>query len=292
MHVGEQDTPLISVSSSNPNLGLPPAPGAFRTVLEWNTSNPLFAPAVYTTAIKLMYGLSQQAWYSTVELERSGLAVQHSPGVIIYTKDNPYSTSLSTELLVHAVYEIVFAMAEQRPGFFEVTSQMTWGGQSIGEILIDSLPMPTSNSSDFLNVTSKVDGKSVIDGGQANSGEIIDPDDGRFKISYQYHGSDIPIEEMLSAVFDGLTEVAPYNEDGPCPIITANSVNGKSGVHIAPIRGQVLLGWHVSRAFYLLFYNLFLVERIFREMQFNLLYYGTVIAHGYIFKMRSAVGEE
>ena len=252
-----------------------------------------------------MYRLSQQGWSSTVELVHSGLkAVSlQSPNynVIIYTNDITPSTELTTGLVVRALYEMVVCMAKQQPGFYQARSFMTLQGRAIGGSSITrmvDIPSPISKDDEFLYNTSRTpildqNGKrsgnaSLAVGG---SGEIPDPEDSRFKISYQYDGKNIASLDILSAVLDGLATVAQYNEDGPCPYITAVSFSGNTAIHIGPVPGEALFGWHVSRTLYLLIFRLFLVQGIFREMNFSLFYYGTMTAKGYIMKMRSVGGD-
>lgn len=294
---------LSCISPTELNSPLPPSPPGFQPELDWNLFVPLNPTAVYVTAIKLMYGLCQQAWSDTVDLVHDDLRVVEQPGhnAIIYTSDNPHSTELKTGLAVRALYDVVFLMGNQEPGFYKVTSSIALQGRAIGRILITSkaqLPAanPTSSDRDFLNTTSTVD----ILGGHhtpnenssslAYSGYIPDPDDERFKISYQYVGDNVRSQEMFSAVLAGLASVAQYNDDGPLPWLSAVSFSGNLVFHFGARPRQALMGWHISRTFYLLVYHLFLVQRILKEMHFTLLYYGRPIADGFMKSMRS-VGE-
>ena len=240
-----------------------------------------------------MYGLSQQSWSSEVELERSGLVVVHSPGVIIYTKNDPPSTDLTTGLVVRALREVVFAMAKQQPGFFQVTSSLTLHGQGIGSILIDSLPRPMSSnnnsSSITLETTQLYESSSANFTLEAQSGSITDPDNNNFQISYQYQTRKVEVQKTLSALLDGLSKAAECDDTRICPFLTAFSFNSDTVIHIGHTDGQALFGWHVQRALYLLHYNLFLRHPTFQELTFSLSYYGTTIANGYLTKMGPGV---
>ena len=263
-------------------------------MLNWNESTSLDPLAVYTTAIELMYGLSQQPWSSEVELERSGLTVVHSPGVIIYTQNDPPSPSLTTGLVVRALREMVFAMAEKQPGFFHVTSSLMLQGQKIGKILVDSLPRPllgNSKSNITLDASQLCQSPSVKTTLETRSGNIVDPNDNRFQISYQYHDRKIEVQNTFSALLDGLSKSAQCDDDGLCPFLTALSFNSDTVIHIGHVDGEALFGWHISRSLYLLLSHVFLVQCVFREMAFSLSYYGTKIADGYIMQMGPGVND-
>lgn len=294
---------LSCIRSTELNSPLPPSPPGFQTKLDWDRSVPLNPTAVYVTAIKLMYGLCQQAWSDTVNLAHDDLRVVEQSGYngIIYTSDSPHSTELKTGLAVRALYDVVFSMATQEPGFYKVTSSIELQGRAIGRILITSnaqtpTAYPTSSDRDFLNntLTANVPGSydtpTVNPSSLAYSGYIPDPDDERFKISYQYVGDNIRSQEIFSAVLAGLANVAQYNNDGPVPWLTAVSFTGNVVFHFGARPRQALMGWHISRTYYLLVYHLFLVQRILKEIRFTLLYYGRPIADGFMKSMRS-VGE-
>ena len=70
------------------------------------------------------------------------------------------------------------------------------------------------------------------------------------------------------------------------------SPSGDTVVHVGAAPGQALLGWHVSRSMYLLVFELFLWNRVLKEMEFEVLYWGTVVGKGSVTKMGNAgVGE-
>lgn len=293
---------LTSVSPSNLSSSLPPAPPGFETELDWDTSISLSGNAVYVAAIKLMYGLSQQAWSSTVDLVHSHLGTVQQPGfdAIIYTSDNPPSTQLTTGLAVRALLDVVTSMATGEPGFYQVTSNLTLQGQPIGKIRISNtfeIPSPVlaehqganSNSTfDVLNGTGSPSANASL---SALSGNIPDPDNKSFRIRYEYVGEEIRSNEMLSTVLNGLADVALFNEDSTCDWLSVVSTTGNTIFHIGALPRQTLLGWHISRAFYLLVYKLFLVQLSLKEMRFQLYYYDTQIAFGFI-KMTQAIEGE
>jgi len=258
--------------------------------------------AVYVTAIKLMYGLSQQGWSITVDLVHNHLNVVDQPGysAIIYTNDSPPSTELTTGLAVRALYDVVTSMATQEPGFYKVASNIRFKGQAVGRILISRRhPTPTSLSSsdrNHSNTTTTVDDlggynlPSAIASLRADSGLIPDPYLDFFTIIYHYDGDNLHSQEVFSAMFAGLASVALFENDGLCPWLTVVSSSGNVIVRFTERPRQKLLGWHISRKLYLLVYRLFLVQRIFQVMRFTLLYHGRPIGDGFIKRMPS--GEE
>lgn len=256
--------------------------------------------AVYVTAIKLMYGLSQQEWSTTVDLVRNHLNVvdQSDYNAIIYTNDSPPSTELTTGLAVRALYDVVNSMATQEPGFYKVASSIRLKGQAVGRILISRrllTPTPLSSSDrNHSNTTTTVDHlggyniPSAITSLRADSGLIPDPDSDFFTIIYHYYGDNLHSQEVFSAMFAGLASVALFNNDGLCPWLTVVSASGNVIVRFSERPRQTLLGWHISRTLYLLVYRLFLMQRIFQVMRFTLLYHGRPIGDGFIKRMLSA----
>ena len=249
-----------------------------------------------------MYGLSQQAWSATVDLVHSDLRTVKQSGynVIIYTSDSPPNTGLTTGLAVRALFDVIVSMTTEGLGFYKVTTNIKSQGRAIGRIHItniDPTSSPTISNHDPLNTTSTLNvldnhaSRSVNTSLVTYSGNIPDPDDERFEVSYQYDSKNLRSQEVLSAMLAGLANVAQYNDDGPCPWISAVSSTGNLVLHVGGLPSEVLLGWHISRMIYLLVYHLFLVQRILKEMSFTLFYYGTPIAEGYMKSMRSVGGD-
>lgn len=254
-----------------------------------------------------MYGLAQQPWSSPVELSRSGLGlvsdVTHN--LAIYTTFWPEvrtpNTDFTTQFAVRALFRLVTSMASQQPGFVWVRSSVYKSERLIGKILISDIPdndITLSGGNGLMNLTSLNTTLMKNDSSQqktrkittkpltANSGEIHDPSDPRFLLTYKYNPNPIPAQEMLSATFNGLAKVAQYNDDGPCPYITAVSTSQRTFIHIGAVQGEVLLGWHISRAFWLLIFGLFLEGGRWEGLAFEVMFYDSVIAEGYVFKGR------
>lgn len=286
----------------------PPILPGYRQDITWD-SDILFDPiAVYTTAIRLMYGLGQQPWSSPVELSRSGLGlvsdVAHT--LAIYTTFWPETrtpnSDFTTQFAVRALFRLVNSMASSQPGFVWVRSSVYKSERLIGKIMITDIPdnnITLSGSvNGSMNLTSLNTSLIKPDSSQqktrritikpltANSGEIHDPADSRFLLTYKYNPNPIPAQEILSAAFSGLAQVAQYNDDGPCRYITAVSTSQKTFIHIGAVHGEVLLGWHISRAFWLLIFGLFLEGGRWEGLAFEVMFYDSVIAEGYVYKGR------
>ncbi len=251
-----------------------------------------------------MYGLSEQPWSSAVELVQSNLRVIiQSPGynVIFFTNDNPPSTQLTTGLTVTALRDVVHSMANRQPGFYEAETHLKIQGHSIGRIWITSIansPSPISGDVPLSDTNAKTNapktyGSSLVKNDlAAGSGKIPDPEDSRFMISYQYEGQTLPELGILTVILDTLADVAQYNSDGPCAYAFGLSSDASIAMHIEPVQGQIMFGWHAARSLNLLVNQLFLVQHRFQEIQFKLFYYGSAVGKGYIMKAGALGGDD
>lgn len=265
-------------------------------------SKPLNPLSLYVTAIRLMYGLSQQPWSSPVELLESGLfIVTQTPdyGVIIYTSNMPPTTVLTTGNVVKVLLESVTDMATLDPGFYQVACFIEIEETRIGKMLITKMGDPELGSDDegFANETlsagslPSIGPSKDIEGPLGNStqlaasDEIIDFSDRRFKITWQWDGKNIPNQDVFSAALIGLAAAAQYDKYGPCDSVTALSISGNTVFHIGRSSKETLYGGQIARTFFLLINQLFLVQRRFEEMWITLWYDGMIIGDGYIYKV-------
>ena len=292
---------------------LPNLPKGFDIETAWDTTVTLNPLGVYVTAITLMYGLSLQPWSATVELVESGLVViTKAPAydVVILTSDTTVGADLTTELCVQALYRAVNDMAVRQPGFYQSTNYIVEGpGIPIGRILITDINHPSvnsaTNSSDgvlldmtiatFDGQTNTLTNRTLNNRNpttNADSGQLIDPDNPSFKIFYQYTGKTILAGDLFSAALDGLASVAQYNNKGICDSITALSVKRNVVFHVGRSTAEVqVLAGILAKAFFLLVRDLFLVQKRFQEMEFGMEVAGMMIADGYILKFpQSGVG--
>ena len=300
------DCPLITFSYSSLTSRLPPLPKGFDIDSIWDTSISINPVAIYVVAIKVMYALGGQSWSEPVELQESGLVAVYEPpnmDTVIYTTAIQDIDKFTTGLCVQALYQAVNNMATREPGFYKSTNIVTWNDVPIGSVSLVDLSRQGLGLA--LNVTTNItDGAQIAQSEglaiatrttsasstpTADSGEILDDASKDLKIQYQYTGSRIQGGDLFSAALDGLAHAALFDHDGPCDSITALSVSRNLVWHVGRNSDEKLFTGEISRVFYLLVRDLYLVQRRFQEIWFSLIFEGTSIADGYVYKWNGAI---
>lgn len=278
---------------SLPNLGIEIEWGALGSIAQLNPW------AVYVAANRLMYQLSIRAWSEPLDRayfeeglgHRAWIAVRHIP---------PHQ-QLTVEHTARALYKVIYDMAILEPGFVAANVTISVSDLAVGNIMIGHGGVPPQLSTrSSLRETLTASNLFSPDGNYTiplngslttGSGEIIDPDNTRFRISYTYDGSNIPIQDICFALFDGLAQSAQFPQTQPLSHITAVSASSNFVIHIGVggESGITLRRWYFWRAYLLLFTRFVLPRKEkLQEMSFGVSWNGKVYATGYMLKLKSA----
>ena len=188
--------------------------------------------AVYIVAIQMMWELAVQDWKSPIR----GMAIAvREPYDVLIVFVNPRVATDPVQLQVAhsvvALYEAVLVMTD-RVCFCLLRSRLkilhrgSWidlGGLSItpaeqpGKRNNDTTPLGHATRTVSSRVT---DGLAENDGSIStnpiSTGQITDPENNRFKVSYTYLGRKISSKDVSLAVLGALATIAQYNFGSPC----------------------------------------------------------------------------
>ncbi|KAL6720911.1 hypothetical protein ACLMJK_000010 [Lecanora helva] len=281
----------------------PPLTSNYKVEINWHDGERLNPWAVYYVANHMMYVLSLHDWSDPISQEARMAQDNQGRAGIVITNDSPNRT-LKTEYAVRALYEVIHRMATQQPGFFGAKLSILVSQRPIATILMynprfasmgedkasnDTTASLLSNSTAFTNdlraLAAPINLTSI-------SGEIIEPEDPRFRITYTYDDINVPVQDIAFAFFDGLAQSAQLDHTAPCSYIDGVSASSNFVMHLGGggDSGTTLWAWQAKRALFLLFYELYAEKRVFKGVDFAVLWNGKTIANGFMLKM-SPVGE-
>lgn len=280
----------------------PPDFPDFDLHLKWWASRPLSPLGAYVVVIQLAYMLSLKGWSERANPDARMIQNLEYGISIIITDDFP-TQELTTEHAIRVLYELMINMALRKPGFFSAKGSLSLSQRPLLTMHIYRPEIPTISNSTLKNVTSATSSPhyalslgskqtSPLNSSlSADSGEIFDPIDNRFRISYKYDGDNVPVQTLFFAFFNGLVQRAQFNDDAPCTHITAVSANSNFVIHIGGggDYGTVLQTWHIKRAFYNLFEGIYLRQKRFEDIVFSVHWDGRKVADGFMLKL-STVG--
>lgn len=270
------------------NVTSPTPPAGFQVQLRFNESIPLNPLGVYINAIELMYKLAQEEWNDRIH-EHLYMSVTIYNIWIFAASTTQIRIQIS--LLVIALQDAIIAMA-RLSGFFGLTVNICLDGPIIGLLEIGNNESPpdsittTSGTKDVLRLVNK----NPSNGSLSNSGQVVDPLDSKFVISYTFYGKAINSKEVFTAVLDGLAISAQYNSQEDCSVLEAVSVSGTSALSVSqiPSFSTPLHYSDVTRALLILTTGVIVLRRRFGEVEFGISYDGIEIAEGYILKLALA----
>ena len=249
-----------------------------------------------------MNGLSTQVWDEPVVLEgpRFGpLADVRLGPTRLFTKLIPRtvrSQKVLTEHLVRALYGMLSSMSERQPGFFEVWCHIKVNGRWGGSIFwFDSTPTePNLTLPENSTIIEVPTNSSTIEAGLSSASNenvtllsttINDPEFGNLKLSYTYNDKHVPAQEIFSAVFDGLAQLAQRHIYSQFNYMTAVSFSGNTAIHINSVSGTKVVSGNIARLLYLIIALVYASERVFRELEFSLLELNQKTATGFIMRV-------
>lgn len=268
----ETYTEWTIVSISNP---LPPDPPGFKPRLFFNTDKPLSPLAVYVTAIDLMHQLAKYPWHDLPQT--SSAMCEQGYDLLISLETTPH---LQNRYMVLSLHRSLLAMAEERPGFFSLTTLIMLDDKVIGAIEFSTAEEPCRRTSTIRdgNSTAKTDLT-------VPQNSVIDPEDEKFSIQWEDLGANLPEQDILFAALDGLATVAQYDQDTSCRAIHGRSVKANAVFYFGPHYLETLPCGLIRRAFFLVAMQTMIEMKMFREKFFDLRFDGKLIGQGSLLKM-------
>lgn len=248
--------------------------------------NPLY---VCLVAVEFLHNLALLQWDGELDWGKFTSISLKDLNVYIYVAN--FSKELQPRHLALALRQAVFDMAQKLPGWYEVWAQLNLRQRPLGGVYVTKNPNLKPPSINNANISESVGIKLVAVNSSlaAESGEIVDPADPRFMISWQYEGPLIPPDEFFTAWLDAQIIAASHSRVQTCDQLTAYSASGKTVLAITRKPGvQALYHHQVTSALYLIVLDAFmsLATAQCGEMGFIMSYSNVVIGTGVIFSPR------
>lgn len=247
--------------------------------------NPL---GVYINAIELMYRLAQYNWDAHI-YEEIRMSVTFY-NIWILAAGAP-SDRLQVSHIVIALQDCIIAMA-RLTGFFRLSALISLDGEMIGHLEFGNNQSPSDNNT---SVSLQEDSSLLVnnnrsDGSSINSGHIVDPNDHRFVITYDFYEKAIDSKEIFTVVLDGLATSAQFEPNEYCDVLEVHSMSGTVAISITKILGEPTLVryYDLTRSLLIIVTGVIVRQRMFRELGFSISYNGLEIAEGYLFKVTLA----
>ena len=282
-------------------MQLPPIPG-FEARLFFDTNPSLDLVEVYSNAINTMAWLAVSD-YSGPLASPTRLCPQGYREELIFSPWPPQSESrLQVKHVVQAVHEAGFALAAKPitvPGSVpRLYAMMLLDGQQIGFMRWQHRSDPVAGGAngtvtltDAANLTGVLQLAHRVEptGLEDTSGVIVDPVDPRFEFSYSVLERDADLPNIFTAFLDVLATAATNDALDTCDVVNAVSFSGDFAVNVHETSVTSQLYWiSVIQALRLLWERVIIQDRNFKEIDFKILYDGTVIGAGFTLSFAAA----
>lgn len=235
-----------------------------------------------------MYRLAQDDWDAHIyENLRMSVSVYNIWILVAIA----LSDRLQVGHMVIALQDSIFAMARLN-GFFRLSALISLDGQTIGHLEFGKNQSPSDNdtSVSFPADTLLLVNNDQSDGSSSNSGQIVDPNDSKFVITYEFYEKTIDSKEIFTVVLDGLATSAQFEPSEDCPVLEASSMSGTVAISISRILSEPteMRYSDLTKALLILVTGVIVQQRMFKELDFSISYDGVQIAEGYLFKVALA----
>ena len=239
-------------------------------------------------AIELMYRLAQVDWDAHIYKDLRMSVTFYNIWILIA---NSPSDRLQVSHIVIGLQDSIITMARLN-GFYRLSALISLDGQMIGQLEFGNNQSPSDN---VTSVSLQEDNSLLVnsnqsDGSSSNSGQIVDPNDPKFVITYEFYEKAIDSKEIFTVVLEGLAISAQFEPNEYCPVLEAHSLSGTVAISISQILGKpTLLRYSdLTRSLLILVTGVIVSQRKFKELDFSISYDEVQIAEGYLFKVTSA----
>ncbi|CAD6568597.1 MAG: hypothetical protein ASARMPRED_001872 [Alectoria sarmentosa] len=279
------------------NLTAPPPIPGFEVRLLFDQNPILVLYQVYNNAIETMIWLAVQPY--------------SYPLIVDVTMTTPFyveelrldmwperTTRFQMKHAVQAIYEAGIALAVKPitrrgyvprlyAGLFLQNRQIGFMKWQHKQRAVAGATNGTVDLVDVVNSTSTlqlmhVDGPTSL---QVDMGDIVDPRDSQFKITYEVCDKDAHLPETFSAFLDAIATAATYDEFATGAFVNAASVSGDIALNVHGSDVDSSLSWRrLVRTLTLLWENI-IMDHNFKELDFEIFYAGRKIGEGFIMNL-------
>lgn len=299
---------------SSSNLTLPPSIPGFEVRLLFDPDPTILLTEVWLNAILLISELAHGrfgGWDQSVPPQMT-MTFSHFRSVLRIRPWPPGTSELHVKHAVRAIFEAGVALAAKpiieqgyqprlHAGLFLQNRQIgllqwalkprsvdTEGNSTMGVLDVGNstgvLQLEAANSPRALPLVHG-DGPASVN---AENGTIVDPGDPRFTITYVVTGGNVDARNMFSVFLDALATVAPNDVDATGAYVNAVGVSGDLALNMHGTGAPDVLSWGwLVQALTLIFEEIMWNHRLFKEMDWKLLFSEREIASGFIFNISS-----
>ena len=235
-----------------------------------------------------MYRLAQDDWDAHIYKDVHMSVTVYNVWIVVACAP---SDKLQVSHVIIALQDSTFAMARLNC-FFRLSSLISLRGEMIGHLDFGKNESPSDN---YTNVSVPEDtlllaNNNQSDGSSSNSGQIVDPNDPKFVITYEFYEKSIVSKEIFTVVLDGLATAAQFEPSDDCSVLEAYSMSGTVAISISKNLGRPaqLLCSDVTRSLLIIVTGVIVRQHMFKELEFSVSYDGVKIAEGYLFKVTLA----
>ena len=236
-----------------------------------------------------MYRLAQFDWDLFIHGDIPMSATTYNIWIIVGSVP---SEQFKVSYAVIALHDSIIAMA-RLPAFFRLSALVSLDGQRIGHLEFGKKDSPSDSDTSISSAedTLLIVNNNQSEGSWSNSGQIVDPYDSKFIVTYDFYGKAIDSKEIFTVALDGLAISAQFKASEDCPVLEASSMSGVAAISISKVLGvpTQLRYSDVTKSLLILVTGVIVPQRKFKEVEFSISYDGFKIAEGYMLKL--ALGE-
>lgn len=265
-------------------LSAPVPPPWFDIDIHYDTSKVLNPLGVYVTAIDFMYHFAQEGWDKVLDGGFTIWAEGFDVEIDIEASHPPSGPlRLQTSHIVFGLYRTIVDVAAQSH-FCEVLTSLFVHRRQIGMLVIEGrtprlLEQGEYNASNGIILRASTLGSAVT----YPSGDITDPVEPEFSVSYTFSGDRINSRDIFLAVIEALAISAQFSWRTPFRYLDSSSPSGKCVVRIVSIEGPFKVNYsYVTKALRSMIRDVMVILRKFEDVTLQLKWNTFVIAEGSI----------
>ena len=222
---------------------------------------------IYLCAVDCMYHFAQADWYQELTGGFTTWVNAYDLEIDIESSHGIHGDfQLQTRHIVLGLYETVTDVSAHSR-FCEVLSTLSMHRRQIGTLVIQKRAPSKSNAT-----------SSVVDQGSPSSnaatypsGQVNDPDEPSFLISYEYSGTRINSKDIFLAVIAALATAAQYPPMQPFRALNALSASGDCVISILGADSSFRVNYsYITKALRTIVVHIVVVLAKFEEMRFQL----------------------
>ncbi|KAL8712485.1 MAG: hypothetical protein Q9220_003333 [cf. Caloplaca sp. 1 TL-2023] len=229
----------------------------FELSFQFDAKVKLLPPAVYQTAVQVMYDLVQRPWDQAVEVMITDRIKEFNVLIMFVNQQAP--SSPDQMLVGHCVAALYRAIVVMTDGvlFANLRCHMSVRHKIIGGLSIVNIDGTVASNATVSDTPDTALSGPTIDA--ADSGQIIDPENSKLVIKYHFFGKSIISKEVSLVVLEALASLGPTHTTNTCQKFEAVSPDGGCGIFIDAIPSHITFTYGFAARVLKLMYQMIIV---------------------------------